>query len=267
MKIISRAFLIILTILSLFPFYLMIVMSTHYNEDLFKGLPLLPGKYMVENFTAVLKSNFLQVYANSLIVSVSSVVVAVLFSALIGFAIAKYNFRMKKALYYFIVVTMMVPSQVGVIGYITEMRVLGLGNTLWPIILIWFAFPFGAFFMSQFMQDTIPNEVMECARIDGCSEPRILFQIAFPLIKSGLGTLAILVFVWSWNNYLLPLVTINDSRWFTIPVFVSNLGIVHRTDYAARMAALAMTTIPLLIIFVLGSKNFIKGVTAGAVKG
>jgi ABC-type glycerol-3-phosphate transport system permease component len=267
MKIISRSFLIILTILSLFPFYLMIVMSTHYNEDLFQGIPLLPGNYMIENFTTVLKSNFVQVYSNSLIVSIGSVVAGVLFSVLIGFAIAKYQFRFKKALNYFIVITMMVPTQVGLIGYITEMRVLGLGNTLWPIILIWFAFPFGAFFMTQFMQDTIPDEVIECARIDGCTEPRILFQIVFPIIKSGLVTLSILIFVWSWNNYLLPLITINDSRWYTIPVFISNLGIVHRTDYAARMAALTMTTIPLLVIFIMGSKTFIKGVTAGAVKG
>lgn len=262
-----RLSLIVITVISLFPFYLMIMMSSHYNEDLFRGMPLLPGNHMMENFATVFKSNFLQVYANSLIVSLTSAAVCVLFSALIGFALAKYDFKLKKALFYFIVITMMVPSQVGIIGYITEMRILGLGNTLWPIILIWFAFPFGAFFMTQFMRDTIPKEVMECARIDGCSEPRILFQIAFPLIKSGLGTLAILIFIWSWNNYLLPLVTINDNRWFTIPVFISNLGIVHRTDYAARMAALAMSTLPLLIIFILGSKNFIKGVTAGAVKG
>ncbi|MNJ54814.1 Lactose transport system permease protein LacG [compost metagenome] len=76
-----------------------------------------------------------------------------------------------------------------------------------------------------------------------------------------------LVFLWSWNNYLLPLVTINNSKWFTLPLFVSTLGIVHRTDYGARMAALGLATIPLLLIFLLGSRTFIKGITAGAVKG
>ncbi|MCU6797412.1 MULTISPECIES: carbohydrate ABC transporter permease [Paenibacillus] len=267
MKIVKMFFLTVITLASLFPFYMMIVMSTYYNEDLFLKLPLLPSSYFIENLKTVFKSNFLQVYANSLFVSAFAVIFSCLISSLIGFAIAKYDFRLKKALNYFIIITMMVPSQVGIIGYIIEMRILGFGNTLLPLMLVWLAFPFGAFFMTQFIKDTIPKEIMECARIDGCSEPRILAQIAFPLIKSGMSTLAILVFLWSWNSYLLPLVTINNSKWYTVPIFVSNLGIVHRTDFAARMCALALTTVPVLLVFIAGSKNFIKGITAGAIKG
>lgn len=267
MKILKWLFLSVVTLVSLFPFYIMIVMGTHINEDLFKGIPLLPGNFAWENLKTVFHSNFIQVYGNSLIVSASAVILSVMVSALIGYAIAKYDFKMKKFLTYFVIVTMMVPTQVGLIGYIIEMRSLGLGNTLWPIILIWVAHPFGAFFMIQFMKDTIPNEVLESARIDGCSEPGILFRIVSPLIMPGLATLAMLVFLWSWNNYLLPLVTINNAKWYTLPIFVSNLGIVHRTDYAARMAALAMATLPVLLVFILGSKTFIKGIAAGAVKG
>jgi multiple sugar transport system permease protein/cellobiose transport system permease protein len=147
------------------------------------------------------------------------------------------------------------------------MRNLGLGNTLWPVILAWAAFPFGAFFMIQFMREAVPTELLESARIDGCSEPGILARVVLPIVKPGLATLATLVFLWSWNNYLLPLVTINKAEWYTLPVFVSNLGIVYRTDYAARMLALTMATVPILVLFSLGSRTFIKGLTAGAVKG
>lgn len=267
MKMITWIALAVVSLLSLFPFYIMIVMSTHYNEDLFKGIPIWPGDHLVENLRTVLQADFGRVYSNSLIVSVASVALATLTSTLIGYAVAKFDFKGRRWLQIFVVLTMMVPTQVGLIGYIIEMRNIGAGNTLWPVILIWAAFPFGAFFMIQFMRDAIPNDLLECARIDGCSEPGIFIRIVLPIVKPGLATLATLVFLWSWNNYLLPLVTINKSEWYTLPVFISNLGIVHRTDYAARMAALTMTTVPVLLLFLLGSRTFMKGLTAGAVKG
>ncbi len=267
MKTLMWVCLIIISILSLFPFYMMIVMSTYFNEDLFKGIPLLPSDYLVENLQTVFRSDFLRVYGNSLVVSITAVVLALFTSTLIGYAIAKFKFRGRHLLQTFVIVSMMVPTQVGLIGYIIEMRHIGVGNTLWPVILVWMAFPFGAFFMIQFMRDSVPNDLLECARIDGCSEPGILLRIVLPIIKPGLATMATMVFLWSWNNYLLPLVTINKADWFTLPLFISNLGMVHRTDYAARMAALAMTTVPVLILFILGSRTFMKGLTAGAVKG
>lgn len=267
MKAVKWTLLVAITLVSLFPFYVMLTMATYYSEDIFKGLPLLPSNYLLENLQTVFKTNFVRVYANSLMVSASSVLIGVLAATMIGYAVAKYQFKLRTFLNYFIIVTMMVPAQVGLIGYVIEMRTLGIGNTLLPVILIWSAWSFGAFFMVQFIKDTVPNEVIECARMDGASEPRIFFTIVMPLIKPGLITLATLLFLWSWNNYLLPLVTINNSDNYTIPLFVSTLGFVHRTDYGARMAALALATLPVLVIFLLGSRSFIKGITAGAVKG
>jgi multiple sugar transport system permease protein/cellobiose transport system permease protein len=267
LKAVKWIVLSIITLVSLFPFYVMLMMSTYYSEDIFKGLPLVPSDYWLENMKTVFKSNFVRVYANSLIVSFASVLIGVLTSVMIGFAVSKYRFRLRRFLHYFIIVTMMVPSQVGLIGYVIEMRALGFGNTLLPIILVWSAWPFGAFFMVQFIRDAIPNELIECARMDGASEPRILFHIAMPILVPGLVTLSMLAFLWSWNNYLLPLVTINDSNNYTIPLFISTLGFVHRTDYGARMGALALATLPVLLLFLLGGRTFIKGITAGAVKG
>jgi len=121
--------------------------------------------------------------------------------------------------------------------------------------------------MIQFIKDAIPDEILECARLDGCSEPRIFSAIVTPLIKPGIATLATLVFLWSWNNYMLPLIVINKQEWYTIPLLVSTLGIEHRTDHAAQMCALALAIFPMATIFLLGSKTFIKGITAGAIKG
>ena len=267
MKVVKWIVLSVITLVSLFPFYVMLMMSTYYSEDIFKGLPLVPSDFLLENMKTVFKSNFVRVYANSLIVSFASVLTGILTSVLIGFAVSKYHFRLKRFLHYFIIVAMMVPSQVGLIGYVIEMRAFGFGNTLLPIILVWSAWPFGAFFMIQFIRDAVPNELIECARMDGASEPRILFRIVMPILMPGLATLSMLAFLWSWNNYLLPLVTINDSNNYTIPLFISTLGFVHRTDYGARMGALALATIPVLLLFLSGSRTFIKGITAGAVKG
>ncbi|MBD2870839.1 carbohydrate ABC transporter permease [Paenibacillus arenilitoris] len=267
MRRLSYAFLALISVVSLLPFYLMMTMSTYYTEDLFKGLPLWPSDFLRENLATVFRSNFAQVYLNSLTVSVAAVASCLLISAMIGYAIAKFRFRLRSALHFFMMITMMVPTQVGLIGYVIEMKALGMGNTLLPVILIWTAFPFGAFFMTQFIKDTVSQELLESARLDGCSEPGIFFRVVLPLVKPGLSTLAMLVFLWSWNSYLLPLVVINNQKWYTLPLFISNLGIVHRTDYAAMMTALCMAVVPLLVIFILASKTFIKGITAGSVKG
>src|SRR5690606_23861439 len=133
---------------------------THYTEDLFKGIPIFPGDYFIDNIKTVMKADFARVYLNSLIVSITSVILALFTSCTIGYAIAKFQFKGKKWLQMFVVISMMVPAQVGLIGYIIEMRNIGVGNTLWPVILVWAAFPFGAFFMIQFMRDSIPNELL-----------------------------------------------------------------------------------------------------------
>lgn len=260
-------FLILISIVSLTPFYLMVIMSTYYTEDIFKGLPLIPANYFGENMKTVLRSNFVQTYANSLTISILATVVCVIISAMAGYAINAYQFRLKKAVYNMIMLTMMVPTQIGIIGYMIEMRTLHLNNTLMPMILLWLANGFGVFWMTQFIQGALPMEIVESARIDGSGELRTFFAIVLPCIVPALTTLALLIFLWSWNSYLVPLVFVSDVRLNTIPVFIKSLGNAYRTDYGAQLAGLVVSTIPLILMFVLGSKSFIKGLTAGAVKG
>ena len=267
MKKVYFSLILLLSLMSIIPFYLMIMIATHVSEDVFKGLLLFPGNYLFENMSTVMQGNFFQYYLNSIIVSTLSTVLCVFVSALTGFALAKYDFKFKKAVYSFILMTMMVPAQSGMVGYIMEMKFLGLNNSLAPLIITWITNAFGVFWMTQFIKSSLPDEIIESARIDGCNEFGIFIKIVIPYIKPAIATLSMLVFFWSWNSYLLPTIVINKKELFTIPLAVANLGSLYRTDYGARMAALTLATIPLILIFIAGSKTFIRGLTAGAVKG
>lgn len=264
---IKQIILILMTLVMFFPLYIVFVMGTYYSEDIFKGLPMLPSDYFLTNLKLVISKGFFSAYLNSITVSVASVILSVLVSTMIGFALAKYNFKGKKFIFAFVMAIMMIPGQISMIGYMLEMRKMNLINTLLPLIFTWAAHPLGAFLMMQFISDGIPDELLESARLDGCSEPGIFFKIVIPCIKSGFVTLATLVFLWSWNNYVLPLILINKQELFTIPLMVNNLSNAFRSDYGAIMCALGLSVLPMIVIFSLCSRTFIQGTAAGAVKG
>lgn len=265
--VIKQIILIVMTLIMFFPLYIVFVMGTYYSEDIFKGLPILPSDYFLTNLKLVISKGYFSAYFNSITVSVVSVILSVLVSTMIGFALAKYNFKGKKFIFAFVMAIMMIPGQISMIGYMLEMRKLHLINTLLPLIFTWAAHPLGAFLMMQFISDGIPDELLESARLDGCSEPGIFFKIVIPCIKSGFVTLATLVFLWSWNNYVLPLILINKQELFTIPLMVNNLSNAFRSDYGAIMCALGLSVLPMIVIFSLCSRTFIQGIAAGAVKG
>lgn len=264
---IKQIILILMTLVMFFPLYIVFVMGTYYSEDIFKGLPMLPSDYFLTNLKLVISKGFFSAYLNSIMVSVTSVILSILVSTMIGFALAKYNFKGKKFIFAFVMAIMMIPGQISMIGYMLEMRKMNLINTLLPLIFTWAAHPLGAFLMMQFISDGIPDELLESARLDGCSEPGIFFKIVIPCIKSGFVTLATLVFLWSWNNYVLPLILINKQELFTIPLMVNNLSNAFRSDYGAIMCALGLSVLPMIVIFSLCSRTFIQGIAAGAVKG
>lgn len=265
--VVKQILLIIMTIVMFFPLYIVFIMGTYYSEDIFKGMPILPGNYLIENLKMVFAKGFVSAYINSITVSVTSVILSVLISSMIGFALAKYKFKGKKLVLGFVVGVMMIPGQIAMIGYMLEMRKLGLLNTLLPLIFTWAAHPMGAFLMTQFIGDGVPDELLESGRLDGCSEPGLFFRIVVPCVKPGFLTLAMLVFLASWNNYVLPVILVNKQELFTIPLMVNNLSNAFRSDYGAIMCALSLAILPMIIIFSMCSKTFIKGIAAGAVKG
>ena len=265
--VVKQILLILMTIVMFFPLYIVFIMGTYYSEDIFKGMTILPGNYLIENLKMVFAKGFVSAYINSITVSVTSVILSVLISSMIGFALAKYKFKGKKLVMGFVVGVMMIPGQIAMIGYMLEMRKLGLLNTLLPLIFTWAAHPMGAFLMTQFIGDGVPDELLESGRLDGCSEPGLFFRIVVPCVKPGFLTLAMLVFLASWNNYVLPVILVNKQELFTIPLMVNNLSNAFRSDYGAIMCALSLAILPMIIIFSMCSKTFIKGIAAGAVKG
>ncbi|MEN6313019.1 MAG: carbohydrate ABC transporter permease [Clostridiaceae bacterium] len=257
----------VITLFSLFPFYIMLVMGTYYSEDIFKGIPLLPHNDVFDNFKTVFASGFLRFYWNSIYTSLLATILAVFFSTMAGFAFSKYSFKGKKVLFNFILATMMIPNGLGLIAFVIEMRYFHWTNSHLPLFMPWIANSFGVFLMTQYMKEGIPAEVLESARIDGCSEFRLFLQFAFAFVKPAVVTLGLLTFLGAWNNFLVPLIILNKQSLFTVPLGIFSLNNLFRVDYGARILALSIATVPLIIIFVINSKSFIRGLATGAVKG
>lgn len=265
-RLLAYLLLLITTAAALMPFYTMIIMGTYKNEEIFTGLKLLPGTYILENFKTILQGNVLTPYLNSIFISTISVIGCTLVSTLVGYGLSKFRFKGRRALMTVLIATLTIPYQISLAGYMMEMRWVGLNDTLWPMIFVFFANPFGAFWMTQYIGSAVPDSIIESARMDGCSELRLFFSIILPLIKPAVITLALLIFLWSWNNFLIPLVFVTDPEQYTLPLFVSTLGGSYRVDYAAKMLNLTLATIPVLIFFAIFSKYLMKGMTIGAVK-
>jgi len=266
-SIILTIFMLLLAALFVFPFYTMLMMSTQYTEDIYKGIPLLPGSYLAANLKTVFSAHFELYYQNSLIVAVLATLLSVAVSTLCGYALSKYRFRGSKALFNFILVTMMIPTQLGLVAFVVEMKAIGWMNTLLPLIIPPAATGFGVYWMRNYIGGALPTELIESGRIDGASEPMILLRIAVPCIKPALMSLALMNFVTNWNSFLVPLIVLNKPETYTVPIGIINLNSAYRNDLAAKITALTLGTVPLLILFFATSKSFIRGITMGAVKG
>ena len=191
-------FLLVVSVISLLPFWLMFSMSTYKSEMIFQNNPLIPSDYLRENIRTIFASNFVQSYANSFIVSFTVMALSVLICSMVGYGMNVYRFKARKFIYMLIMLTMMVPTQIGIIGYMIEMRNFHINNTLLPLIFVWLASGLGAYWMISFVKSSLPMELVESARIDGANEMGIFFKIAFPCIRPGLLTLCLLQFLWSF---------------------------------------------------------------------
>lgn len=266
-SVLLTAFACVLALIFLFPFYVMIMMSTYVTEDIYKGIPLIPSDYAIENIKTVFGAHFEIYYKNSIIVAVCATVLSLLVSMLAGYALSKFQFKGSKLLFNFILVTMMIPTQLGLVAFVVEMKGIGWINTLLPLIIPPAATGFGVYWMKNYMESNLPIELLESGRIDGAGEPRILFSIAMPCIKPAIFSLGLMHFVTNWNSFLIPLIVLNKNETYTVPIGIINLNSAYRNDLAAKIMALSIGTIPLIIIFLIASKSFIKGLTMGAVKG
>jgi multiple sugar transport system permease protein/cellobiose transport system permease protein len=258
---------ILLSLIALIPFYFMLIMATQKNTEIFQGLRLLPSTNLINNFKTIISAGFLKYYSNSIYITLIVSFASCFISALTGFVFAKYTFKLKKLLFLIILGTLMIPAQLGLIGLMIEMRWFNMTDSHWPLILPLLASPFGVFWMRQNIEATVPNEILESAQIDGCTGMRIFISIVMPIMKPALITIFLISFLATWNSYLLPLVMLNKEELYTVPIAISLLGNMYVADYGARILALTVSVVPLIILFALGSKYLIKGMVMGSVKG
>jgi multiple sugar transport system permease protein len=267
-KILLYTVLLVGVLATLFPFFYMIVLATRGRSEIFAyPPPLWFGDSFGENYQILMESlPFYRNILNSLIVSTSATLLTLFFCALGGYGFAKYEFKGKDKLFFLMLATMMIPMLLGVIPWYIMMTRFGWLNSFKPLIIPGAANAFGIFLMKQFMED-IPDELMEAARIDGAGEFEMFYKIILPLSLPGLGTLAILTFLGSWNNYLQALLVLESEAKFTIPVALSMLRGKVDQNWGAQMVGTALGIAPIIGVFILASKQFIAGITEGSMKG
>ncbi|MBE6753321.1 MAG: carbohydrate ABC transporter permease [Ruminococcaceae bacterium] len=262
---------IILTILSIYPFLVMFVNATRNSAQVQSNpISLIPSKYLFYNLKVFEGKSFdpMKGLMNSFVISASSTILTIYFSTLTAFAIVAYNWKLRNAFYTFILAVMMLPAQVTAIGFYQLMYKLGLTNNLLALILPAIAAPATVFFMRQFMIPALPMEIVQSARVDGAGEFRTFNQIVLPIMKPAMATQAIFSFVASWNNLFMPSILLTDTDKYTMPVMVSLLkGDIYKTEFGTVYLGLAITVLPLFIIYFLLSKYIIAGVALGGVKG
>lgn len=272
---------ILITIISLLPIYIIVINSTRTSQDItLNGVSLLPGGSLIDNFKiltspdtldgAVVRTfNIGKGYLSSLIIAGSSTILSVFFSGLTAYGLVVYDFKLKNFARTFILAIMMIPTQVISVGFLNFMAQLGLMNNLLPIILPSIASPSVVFFMLQYMQSSFPLEIVEAARIDGTGEFRTFLQISLPMLKPAFAVQAIFAFVASWNNYYTPsMLLVSPSAPKTMPMMVSSLVANDKfSEFGARYLAVALSVLPVIIVYLALSKFIVKGVALGAVKG
>lgn len=264
--------LVLISFLCVFSFYVLIINTTRSHADIQKGFTLLPGKSFLFNMKNLLNNKQLPVLKgtyNSLFIATLSAGFATYFSSMTAFAIHAYDFKFKKYAFAFIMMIMMIPSQVTALGFVKMVGDVGLLNSFIPLTVPAIASPIVFFFMKQYMTSVLPIELIEAARIDGAREFRIFNQIVLPIMKPAMAVQIIFTFVGSWNNYFIPSLLLNKSDKKTLPILIAQLRSADflKFDMGQVYMLIAMAILPVVIVYLFLSKYIVGGVTLGSVKG
>ncbi len=283
-KVISLIVLIIFAILFLFPLYWIITGAFKPTTDIYSADTVWwPTQWVTTNFEKLFANRSAPLFTigslegptvpaairwliNSVFISVMAMLLTCITAAMAGYALAKKRFIGRGMVFTLIVCAMALPKQVILIPLIREISAMGLYNSLWAVILPTVGWPFGVFLMKQFSEG-VPGEMLEAARIDGAGEAQTFVQIVMPLIKPGIGALAIFTFINSWNDYFTQLIMLTSSANYSIAVGISTLQGDSSTDFGILMAGAALAAVPIITVFLIFQKYFTQGITMGAVKG
>lgn len=263
--------LILIAIMCLFWFYILLINATRSNNELQAGFTLIPSNKLLENWKNLLKGT-LPVWSglkNSLIVASLSAALSVYVSAMTAYAIHAYEFKMKQFMFTFILMIMMIPTQVTALGFVRLVSRIGLEDSFIPLVSMTIAAPITFFYIKQYMESSLPLALIEAARIDGAGEFRIFNTIVLPLLKPAIAVQLIFTFVTSWNNYFVPALVLHDDKKKTLPILIAQLRSADwlKFDMGQVYVMIAFSIFPVIIVYLVLSKHIVQGVALGSVKG
>ena len=270
MRFFIYAILIILVVICIVPVWMLIVNATRSTAEIQQGISLLPSNNLDFNWNTLTSRGFNigRGFVNSSVIAVSATLLTVYFSMMTAYALQVYKFKYRKALYAVILVLVLLPTQqVGIIGFRQHMFNLGLLDSYIPLILPAIAAPPAVFFAKQYLESCVSMDLIQAARIDGCSELGIFHRVMLPIAAPGAFTLGLFSFVAAWNNFFTPYMILNKVDMFTLPQLVRLLrGDTYRTEYGGIYLGLAVTVLPIIVVYAICSKYIISGISMGALK-
>ncbi|MFJ3771499.1 carbohydrate ABC transporter permease [Streptomyces sp. NPDC090075] len=267
-RIAVRIALLLGVLVSLFPFYWLVVMASVTTQDILAYPPrLLPGDQLLHNMREVIhRIDFFTSLFNTVVVATVGTLLVLFFDSLAAFAFAKYAFPGRKILFGILLATYMIPAQLSLVPQFVTMAHFGWAGTLKALIVPGAANAFGIFWMRQYAQNSLPDELLDAGRIDGAGFFRLYWQVALPLFRPALAFLGIFTFISLWNDYIWPLVVMVNPDKVTLQVALANLNVAYNTDYAVVMAGALMSVLPLIVVFLIGARQFLRDLAAGATK-
>ena len=260
--------LVFFAVVMIFPFVWMLMSSFKDATQIFK-MKLFPTEPTLDNYMYIFfskSSKFPQWFLNSAIVAVSTTISVLFFDSLLGYTLSKFRFPGKKLIFLLIISTLMIPTEMLVIPWYAMIRAMKWGNTYWAIMFPGMISAFGVYLMRQFMS-TIPDDLIDAARVDGQGELRIFLTVVMPLVSPALATLAIFNFIGNWNSFLWPLIAASKPRMFTLPVGLANFSGEAGSDWHYIMTGATVAMLPLVIIFLIFQKQIVKGIAMTGLKG
>ena len=270
-RVLAYIVLIVISFFCLFWFYVMFINATRSNGELQSGFTAIPSTHLLVNWNNLIKGT-LPIWSgmfNSLLISACSALLCTYFSTMTAYAIHAYEFKLKKYIYPFILMIMMIPTQVTALGFIKLVNKMNLMDSFIPLIIPAIASPVVFFYMKQYMESALPMSLIEAARIDGSGEFHTFNSIVLPLMKPAIAVQAIFTFVSSWNNYFTPALILHADKKKTLPILIAQLRAADwlKFDMGQVYVMIAFSIFPVIIVYILLSKFIVEGVSAGAVKG
>lgn len=270
-RIIAYVVLILIVFLCLFWFYVLFINATRSHGEMTKGFTPVPSKYLVTNWKNLLAGT-LPVWSgliNSVIISTCCAVFSTYFSTMTAYAIHAYDFKFKKAIFTFILMVMMIPTQVTALGFVQLVSKMKLEDSFIPLIVPTIAAPVTFYYLKQYMESNLPLSLVEAARIDGSGEFRTFNHIVLPLMRPAIAVQMIFTFVNNWNNYFTPALILHTDKKKTLPILIAQLRSADflKFDMGQVYVMIVFSILPVIVVYLLLSRNIVGGVAAGGVKG